>query len=135
MSTTKQGENVPEPTTTSTASLSVLAVALLGPLAGPYVLIVFAALSGALWPLSASATASRLAGGWLLLRCTLMAVVLTSMLAGLLQQYYGIPHSEALAPVAFFVGALGNGWRPVFDALASALGAMAGRLGGRKDGK
>ena len=32
------------------ASLTVIFVALLGPMAGPYVLIVFAAVAGAMWP-------------------------------------------------------------------------------------
>jgi hypothetical protein len=39
---------------------------------------------------------------------------------------------ETLAPVAFAIGALGNGWRPVFDAIGSALQALLGRAGGNK---
>ena len=109
-----------EPTTTTSAAfgLTALSVALLGPLAGPYALICFAALSGAMWPLSAATTTTKIAGAWLLLRCTLTALLLTAFLA------------SALEPVAFCIGALGNGWRPVFDALGAALTALLGRTGG-----
>jgi len=119
---------MPEPTSTSGLSLAAVSVALLGPMAGPYALIVFAALAGALWPLSASETMTRAAGFWLLLRCTLTAVALTTGLSALLQSHLAIPATEALSPVAFLIGALGNGWRPVFDALGTALAALAGRL-------
>lgn len=123
---------MPEPTSTSGLSLAAVSIALLGPMAGPYVLIVFAAMAGALWPLSAADTISRSAGGWLLLRCTLTAVVLTSALSLVLQKQWQIPANETLAPVAFAIGALGNGWRPVFEAVGSALQAVLSRAGGPK---
>ena len=122
-----------EPTATSSAAfgLTALSVSLLGPLAGPYALIAFAALSGAMWPLSASDTPSKLAGAWLLLRCTLTALLLTAFLAGLLEQWTGVKEVESLAPVAFAIGALGNGWRPVFDAIGTALSALLNRAGNK----
>lgn len=123
-----------EPTSSSAGlSLAAVAIALLGPMAGPYLVIVFAAMGGALWPLSVADTASRAAGAWLLLRCTLTALALTSALAALAEQQWQIPAIESLAPVAFFIGALGNGWRPVFDALALALQALAGRVGAKEN--
>lgn len=121
---------MPEPTSTSGISLAAVSIALLGPMAGPYALIVFAALAGALWPLSAADTMTRSAGAWLLLRCTLTAVVLTSALSLLLQNQWQIPANEALAPVAFAIGALGNGWRPVFEAVGEAMRAALSRAGG-----
>lgn len=124
---------MPEPTSTSAGiSLAAISVALLGPMAGPYALIVFSALAGALWPLSAAETMKNSAGAWLLLRCTLTAVVLTSALSLLLQKQWQIPANEALAPVAFAIGALGNGWRPVFEAIGSMLQALLSRAGGPK---
>ncbi|WP_440105443.1 hypothetical protein [Acidovorax sp. BL-A-41-H1] len=123
---------MPEPTSTSGISLAAVSIALLGPMAGPYALIVFAALAGALWPLSAADTMTRSAGAWLLLRCTLTAVVLTSALSLWLQKQWQIPANEALAPVAFAIGALGNGWRPVFEAAGAALQAVVSRAGGPK---
>lgn len=124
-----------DPTTTSAGgiSLTTLFVALFGPLAGPYALIVFAALAGALWPLSSTETETRAAGAWLLLRCTLTAIALTAFIGQGIDKLYGIPAVEALSPVAFAIGALGNGWRPVFVALASAVAALASRLGGARN--
>lgn len=113
------------------ASLTVIFVALLGPMAGPYVLIVFAAVAGAMWPLSAASTETRWQGFWLLLRCTATALVLTSVIAGLIDRMWGLPVSEGLAPVALVVGAMGNGWRPVFVSLATIVQGMAEK-GGRK---
>lgn len=122
---------MPEPTSTSGLSLAAVAIALLGPMAGPYALIVFAALAGALWPLSASETISKSAGAKLLLRCTLTAVALTSALALALQNHWQIPAVEALSPVAFMIGALGNGWRPVFEAVGSGLSFVVARISGQ----
>lgn len=119
------------PATTSSAgiSLTVLSVAVLGPTLGPYALIVFAALAGALWPLSAADTPSKVAGAWFMLRCTLTAVLLTASLASMIEMAWDYSAMEALAPVAFLIGALGNGWRPVFAAVGSALLALVGRAG------
>lgn len=119
-----------EPTITGGGiSLSVIAIAILGPLAGPYALIVFSALAGALWPLSASPTPTRSDGAWLLLRCTITAVLLTVFIAQGLDRFWAIPATEALAPVALIIGAMGNGWRTVFSAIGAALGAVIGKAG------
>lgn len=123
-----------EPTTTGSISLTVLFVALLGPLAGPYALIVFASLAGALWPLSAQGTATNAEGAWLLLRCTLTAVVLTGAVAGILERAFGVPVNEGFGAVALLIGALGNGWRPVFSGLSAGLSALAGKVGGQGNG-
>ena len=117
-----------EPTSTAGGvGLAALAIALLGPMAGPYALIVFAGLAGAMLPLSGSVTPTRLSGAWLLLRCTLTAVVFTGILATLIEQRWDVPRMELLAPVAFIVGAIGDGWRTVFAALGAALGAAIQR--------
>lgn len=125
---------MPEPTSTSGLSLVAISVALLGPMAGPYALIVFAALAGALWPLSAATTMSRAAGAWLLLRCTLTAVALTEVVSLVVQTHWAIPAKESLSPVAFFIGALGNGWRPVFDGVGAAISGLLGMLATRNGG-
>lgn len=116
-----------EPTVTTAGgiSLTVLFVALLGPMAGPYVLIALSAVAGSMWPLSAARTASRREGAWLLVRCTLTALVLTSVIAGIVERMWGIPLSEGLAPVALFIGAMGNGWRPVFVGVAAVVQGLA----------
>lgn len=125
---------MPEPTSTSGLSLAAVSIALLGPMAGPYALIVFAALAGALWPLSAAEAVGRVAGAKLLLRCTLTAVALTSALAMVLQSKWQIPATEALSPVAFLIGALGNGWRPVFEAVGAGLSFVVARISGQPPG-
>lgn len=113
------------------ASLTVIFVALLGPMAGPYVLIVFAAVAGAMWPLSAARTDTRWQGFWLLLRCTATALVLTSVISGVVEWLWGLPVSEGLAPVALVIGAMGNGWRPVFISLAAIVQGVIDK-GGRQ---
>lgn len=115
------------------ASLAVVAVALLGPLAGPYTVIVFAALAGSLWPLSAAHTLTRSAGSWLVLRCTTLAVVLTSGVSEYLSSAHGIAPGDSLAPVALFIGAMGNGWRPVFSSLSDGVALAAARIFRRAD--
>lgn len=124
----------PTITTAGSVSLTVLFVALLGPLAGPYILIALAALAGALWPLSASSASSRAEGAWLLLRCALTALVLTGLIAGIVERVWAVPVNEGLAPVALLIGAMGNGWRPVFSGLALFARAWVGNRqdGGRK---
>ena len=119
---------MPEPTSSAGISIAALSIALLGPLAGPYALILFAALAGSLWPLSAASTLTRLEGAWLVLRCTLTGVILTGGAASWMQSQYGIQVNETIAPVAFVFGALGNGWRAVLDKLTSVLSSVVGRI-------
>lgn len=121
-----------EPSTSAGMSLTVIGIALLGPMAGPYAVIVFAALAGAMWPLSASQTESRIAGAWLLLRVTLTAVVLTLFIASIIERAWGVPPSESLGSVALAIGALGNSWRTIWDAAGSGLRGFLRRLGGGK---
>ena len=123
----------PTVTTAGSVSLTVLFVALLGPMAGPYILIALAAVAGAMWPLSASTTATRAEGAWLLLRCALTALVLTGLLAGFVERVWSVPITEGLAPVALLIGAMGNGWGPVFSGLAVVAKAWANaQNGGQK---
>lgn len=122
-----------EPTTTTGLSLTALAIAVLGPMAGPYSAILFAALAGSLWPLSSVEGLTRMAGAGLVVRCVLTSIVLTSTGAALVSSVYSnVPPIEFLSPVAFFLGALGNGWRPVFSAIAGALAYAAGKFGGKQ---
>jgi hypothetical protein len=122
-----------EPSTSAGVSLTVLGIALLGPMAGPYAVIVFAALAGAMWPLSASQTESRLAGAWLLLRITLTAVVLTLFIATIIERTWGLPAAESLGSVALAIGAIGNSWRSIWDAAGSGLRGFLRRLGGSRN--
>lgn len=126
-----------EPTSTTAAgmSLTVIFIALLGPLAGPYILIALSAITGSLWPLSAARTAGQREGLWLLVRCTLTALVLTGVIAGIVERMWGIPLSEGLAPVALLIGAMGNGWRPVFAAVSGVVRASVPGARGEEETK
>lgn len=116
-----------EPTTTGGVGLVAVAVALLGPAAGEYAVIVLSALAGSLWALSRLTTASRLTGASLVARLVITAVVLTSGVAYWLQQSYDWPTHQLLAPVAFAIGAFGDRWPALLDELWQRLvNKMAG---------
>ncbi len=118
-----------EPTSSSGgAGLAVALVAMLGPVAGEYAAILFAALAGALWPLSATATITRRAGAWMLLRLVATSVALTGVAAWAANQHLGIPVSTALAPVSFAIAAMGDRWR---DMIALAVARLRRAAGGR----
>ena len=119
---------------TSTLSITALAIALLGPMAGPYALIVFAALAGALWPLSTLPTVTRMQGAAFLVRVVAGAVVLTGSAAYLIESIYKVPAIESFALVAFGIGAVGNGWRPVLQGLRGALVNLVNRFGDQRGG-
>ena len=107
----------PVQSTLAGVSLITLAVAVFGPQAGPYIVIVLGALGGGLWALSSATLETRLQGAWLMLRCLVTAIVLTAMIAGLLGPWLGIDTLETYAAVAFCIGALGNKWIEIIDAI------------------
>lgn len=118
-----------EPATTSvtaaSVSATVLFVSILGPQAGPWALIVVASIGGGLWPLSGAQTQSNGEAAMLLLRCTLLAIFCTGMIARYLERTYGLPVSDGLALVALAIGAMGNGWRAFFAGFAGVMGGTA----------
>lgn len=122
---------MPEPTTGGSVGLVAIAIALLGPAAGPYAVIVLSALAGALWALSRSETATRVHGALLLARLVVTAIVLTGAVAWWLESQYKLPAHQLLAPVAFGIGAMGDGWRSVIDGLVARLGRGSATGGGQ----
>lgn len=123
-----------EPTTASGISVTALLIALLGPLAGQYTVIVMAALAGALWPLSTMELPSRRAGAAFLFRIVAAAVLLTGSAAWYLETNHQVPAIHGMAVVAFLIGALGNGWSPVFRAMRDGLAAFLRATGGASNG-
>jgi len=69
----------PIQSTVAGVSLITLAVAVFGPNAGPYIVIVLGSLGGGLWALSSATLETRMQGAWLMLRCLVTAIVLTAM--------------------------------------------------------
>ena len=124
-----------EPTSAGTIGITALFVALLGPFAGEYAVIVFAALAGAMWPLLRTKdTSSRRDGGWFLLKIVFTSVALTGGITYWIETNYGFPARFGAPVVAFAIGALGNGLDPVLQALGDGLSAMVRRVIGSKAG-
>ena len=119
-----------EPTSTGSVTLIVLLTALFGPLAGPYAVIIMASLLGAMWPLSVMPGLTKASGAFFLFRIVTTAVVLTVPAAWYLESHHGLPAIYGMAVVAFFIGAMGNGWAPVLGALRQGLAALARGVGG-----
>ncbi len=118
-------------------SLITLAVALFGPEAGPYVVIVLGSIGGGLWALSSTKLAdtpsvARRQGTWLMLRCVVTAVVLTSLIAGVVGPWFGLPVTEVYAVVAFAIGMLGNRWQDVIEGIKTRFLALISTAGGPK---
>lgn len=117
-----------EPSSTSGVGLAAVMVALLGPAAGEYATIVFAALAGSLWPLAVSAGIGRTAGALLVLRLVLTSTALTGVTAWAIHAQWGVPVTTSIAPVAFVIAAIGDHWRGLIAALAArAKRALSGK--------
>ena len=120
-----------EPVISPSVSLIVVAIALFGPMAGPYAVIVLSALAGALWTLASTPTPNRMAGGLLVMRLVLTAVVLTGGGAWALEKQYGWPAHQLLAPLAFAVGMGGDRWRALADIVLAIVQKRVGAPGDR----
>lgn len=114
-----------EPTsTTSGGVLAGFAIALAGPAAGEYAVILFCALVGSMWPLSQREDLSRLRGAMLVLRLVGTSAALTSFVAFMVQRATDLPVPMLLAPVAFFLAAVGDIWLGVIAAVAKRVLAI-----------
>ena len=118
-----------EPTSVGSIGLTALLVALLGPASGEYAAIVFAALAGAMWPLSTMQGTTKRSGAFFLIKIVITAVVLTGGATYWLEQNYNFPARYGMTVVAFIIGALGNGWGPVIDGVRDAVVAIVIRFG------
>lgn len=111
----------PIQTTVAGVSLVTLAVAVFGPQAGPYIVILLGSIGGGLWALSSTVLTTRMQGAWLMLRCITTAIVLTALIAGVIGPWFNLPVTEVYAAVAFAIGALGNRWQDIIDSLKTRL--------------
>lgn len=107
-----------EPSSVAQAGLVAIAIALFGPLAGQYAVIVLAALAGALWALSEAKTRG-VGSAMLLVRLILTALVLAGAPTWWLEMHYDLPAHQILAPVAFLIAAVGDRWRSAISTLWS----------------
>ena len=125
---------MPEPIQTAVASVSLmtLAVAVFGPLAGPYIVILLGSVAGGLWALSGTPMQTRMEGAWLMLRCIATAVVLTAAVAGAVEARFDIKVNEAYAVVSFVIGMLGNRWQDIIESVKTRMQALISTAGGPK---
>jgi hypothetical protein len=110
-------------------SLVTLAVALVGPAAGPYLVIVLGAIGGGLWALSSTPLQTRWQGAGLMFRCVLTAVVLTALIANVIGPWFGIEVIEVYVVVSFVIGMLGNKWLEVIESIKLRLQALISTSG------
>lgn len=113
-------------------TLITLAVGVFGPQVGPYIVILLASIAGSMWALSSAELATRMAGLWLLLRCVVTAIVLTSLIAQLLGPRIGLPVGEAYAVVAFVIGMMGNRWQKIIDSIQERIQGAISNSGSNK---
>jgi len=113
-------------------SLMTLAVALFGVQAGPYIVIVLGSIGGGLWAISNTTLESRKQGLWLMLRCVITAIVLTSLAATYVGPWIKQPVTEVYGLVAFIIGMLGNRWQDIIESVKNRLAALISTVGGPK---
>lgn len=118
-----------------TFSLLGAFVAVLGPILGPYALIVFAACVGAVLAMSAQPMPSRWAAVRFVLLGAAIALLITGPLVWAAQLYLHIPGNVALVPVAFILGLKREGLvivvNKAVDGLAAAVSAFTSSAGSR----
>jgi len=119
----------PVHSTIAGVSLITLAVALFGPQAGPYMVILLGSIGGGLWALSSTTLKTRMEGAWLMLRCIVTAIVLTALIATVVGPWFGVAVTEAYVVVAFVIGALGNKWVEVIDTIKTRLQTLISSAG------
>lgn len=120
-----------EPTTTTFIGVGA-AAALLGPVLGPYALIVFGAVAGSLLAMGKVSTATWREGAWFVLVGVLLATAITGAVAWALEAYLHIPSSIALMPVSAAIGAGRNALLSLIESLFSTLAALVSRKGAEK---
>lgn len=103
-----------EPVSVAVALAGVIFGPALASLIGPYAVIIISATVGAAWALGRRDPAARLGAVWYFLRLNATAVIVTVGLATLAGRWLGInDHSWLLAPIALFVGGVGDDWPKV----------------------
>ena len=112
--------------------LTGLLSAALGPILGPYALIIFAAVVGSLLAMSRTPTATRMDGLKFIGLGVLLALILTGAAVWAVEKYLGIPGNITLMPLAAVIGASRNQLLALMDAAFDWLGdALKNRKGAK----
>jgi hypothetical protein len=86
-------------------SLLAAAITILGPVVGPYALVLFAACVGSALALSREPAGTRWEGVKFVVMGALVALLITGSIVWGVQKYLDVPGNIALVPVAFALGA------------------------------
>jgi hypothetical protein len=81
------------------------AATVLGPVLGPFALLLFAAIVGALLPMSKEGEMTRIQGAVYIATCVVISLCLTGFAVYLVQKYTTIPGNIAFMPLAFGIAA------------------------------
>lgn len=100
---------------------------------GPYLLITFAAVTGAFWSLKKT----QIQGCWSTLlyfiRIVAIAVVFTSVIVNVLTSYVNFADANLwIAPVALVIGVLGDDWLKVFTWLFDVIKKIVNQIVNKK---
>lgn len=103
-----------DPVSVSIAIASVLFGPTLADIVGPYTVILMAATLGAAWALGRRKPDAEIGAALYFLRLNVTAILVTVSLANLASQWAGIEDGRwMLAPIALFVGSVGDDWPKV----------------------
>ena len=92
---------------------------------GPYVVILLASTVGASFALSRRGTTTRSSALWFFLRTNALAILLTVGVASAISSYTPwLPERVLIAPVAFFVGFVGDDWPAMFTWAGGKINAF-----------
>jgi hypothetical protein len=116
-----------------TAIASAICEGQIAAVIAPYLLIIFAALTGAGWSLGRRESTGKLSACFYFLRITFTALLLTAAIIKLVA--YFIPDfglDWMIAPVALAIGIIGDDWMKIFSWLSDAAKNIANRILNKK---
>lgn len=108
--------------------------AVLGPVLGPLVLILFAAVMGGLLAMSRTTTATRWDGVKFLAVGVGISLVLTGAAVWAVEKYTPVPGNIALMPVAFVIAAARTSLLGLIETAITAAGSALTMFSNRKGG-
>jgi hypothetical protein len=128
-----------EPTNVAIALASVLFGPALAGVIGPYAVILIASTVGAAWALGRRDPSARLGAAGYFLRLNATALLITAGLSALAGAWLGFEETNwMLAPIALFVGGVGDDWpkigRWVIERLGRILERRTSGMGGGDGG-
>ena len=118
-----------EPSTTTFAVTGMVATAL-GPVLGPWALIVFGAVAGSLLSMSRTPTAGVLDAVKFIVVGVVLACAITGSVAWAAEKYLEIPGYITLVPVAFLIGAARDALATAAQGIVGAVSTFFNRLAG-----